>query len=152
MHPLGLEYGTDNHQTCGNCFWSSMAGPGPKVLRCVPSGQQRVDASWKGCSFWQKEIACLDCAACCGPAFDAVEVSQRDPVRKKHPRLIIRKDGRIVRSLHGKNGENITDPLKWQGLKVWYQEIQGWSPDPNAARCGSTPDLNQFEITASKHI
>ena len=95
MHPLGLKLSKDTSQTCENCFWSHMAGPGPKVLRCVPSGMKRVQGSWQGCSFWQAHIDCLDCGACCGPAFDAVEVSQRDPVRKKHPDLIIRKEGRF---------------------------------------------------------
>ena len=40
--------------------------------------------------FWQPEEDCLDCAACCGPAFDAVEVSVRDPF-EKYPQLIKRK-------------------------------------------------------------
>lgn len=95
MHPLGLEYSDESNHTCGNCFWSNMSGPGPKVLRCVPAGNKRVQKDWKGCSFWQEHVDCLDCAACCGPAFDAVEVSQRDPVRKKFPDLIIRNQGRL---------------------------------------------------------
>lgn len=95
MHPLGYPFLDDKKQTCATCFWSRLAGPGPKVLRCVPSGNKRVDVQWKACSFWQPEEDCLDCAACCGPAFDAVEVSVRDPVRKKYPQLIKRKEGRF---------------------------------------------------------
>jgi hypothetical protein len=94
-HPLGLPLSTNTEETCGTCFWSHMAGPGPKVLRCVPSGNKRVEENHQGCSFWQEEIDCLECAACCGPAFDAVEVSPRDPVRKRHPELIIRNEGRF---------------------------------------------------------
>ena len=95
MHPLGYSFFYDQEQTCSSCFWSRQAGPGPKVLRCVPSGNKRVQEDWKACSFWQEEEDCLDCAACCGPAFDAVEVSLRDPVRKKYPQLIKRKEGRF---------------------------------------------------------
>ena len=94
MHPLGLDWGAAK-TSCQTCFWSKKAGPGPKVLRCVPSGMKRIQGEWRGCSFWQIELDCLDCGACCGPAFDAVEVSQRDPVRKKHPTFLWKHEGRL---------------------------------------------------------
>lgn len=84
-----------NRKTCEECFWSHKAGPGPKVLRCVQSGMQRVEGSWPACILWEESMDCLDCAACCGPAFDAVEVSPRDPVRKLHPDILIKVDGRF---------------------------------------------------------
>ena len=94
MHPLGQPL-ADNQKSCSSCFWAQYSGPGPKVLRCVPSGNKRVTSEWPACSFWEPERDCLDCGACCGPAFDAVEVSSRDPVRKKHPGLVVRIDGRF---------------------------------------------------------
>lgn len=93
-HPLGVGWGPEQ-QSCATCCWSKLAGPGPKVLRCVASGNKRVRGHWKACQFWEAALDCLDCAACCGPAFDAVEVSPGDPVRKKHPHLIARYDGRF---------------------------------------------------------
>jgi Fe-S-cluster containining protein len=54
-----------------------------------------VRADWRGCAAWEAEPACLDCAACCGPAYDAVEIGPRDPVRKAAPTLVVVRDGRI---------------------------------------------------------
>ena len=85
---------SQNRKTCAECFWSHKAGPGPKVLRCVQSGMQRVERDWPACILWEAPVECLDCGACCGPAFDAVEVSTRDPVRKAHPDIVVQKDGR----------------------------------------------------------
>ena len=93
MHPLGVSYGSKG--SCGQCVWARNAGPGPKVLRCVAANNQRIQKEWNSCIYFEAKLDCLDCGACCGPAFDAVEVSQRDPVRKKHPDLIIRKEGRF---------------------------------------------------------
>ena len=83
-----------NCKTCHDCFWSHKAGPGPKVLRCVQSGMKRVDPTWQACNLFEENIECLDCAAWCGPAFDAVEVSKRDPVRSLHPQILMMHDGR----------------------------------------------------------
>jgi hypothetical protein len=92
-HPLGPPWGTER-STCGSCAWSRLAGPGPKVLRCVAAGGRRTDPDERGCSQWEADLDCLDCAACCGPAFDAVEISPRDPVRKLHPDRVVTIDGR----------------------------------------------------------
>jgi len=93
LHPLGLLWGASS-QTCGECVWSRLRGPGPKVLRCVAANNQRINSEWKACSNWEGSHDCLVCAACCGPAYDAVEVAPRDPVRKKHPNRIETVDGR----------------------------------------------------------
>ena len=82
-------------QACGGCFWAKSRGPGPKVLRCAAAGYQRVSAEWRACVNFEMEPDCLDCGACCGPAYDAVDVSSRDPVIKKHPDLIRRAAGVI---------------------------------------------------------
>jgi hypothetical protein len=92
-HPLGVSWGSEK-ETCGSCAWSRMAGPGPKVLRCVAANNRKVAVDWRACCSWEQTLDCLDCAACCGPAFDAVEVGPRDPVRKKHPDSIVVRDGR----------------------------------------------------------
>lgn len=93
VHPLGGAFGLDTER-CGSCAWARLAGPGPKVLRCVASGNQRIHSAWQACQFWEAKLDCLTCAACCGPAFDAVEVGARDPVRRLHPDKIVRQDGR----------------------------------------------------------
>ena len=105
MHPLGIPWkktvqDKEQKATCGLCVWSKKAGPGPKVLRCKASGNKRVESNWYGCINYEKELNCLECAACCGPAFDVVEVSPRDPVRKKQPQWINKSNGRyhVIRS------------------------------------------------------
>ncbi len=40
---------------------------------------------------WEGALDCLACAACCGPAYDAVELRRGDV---RHPDLVIVKDGR----------------------------------------------------------
>ena len=41
VHPLGMPFGNEN-QTCQTCAWSMLRGPGPRVLRCVAAGYERV--------------------------------------------------------------------------------------------------------------
>ena len=97
-HPSGFEWSDfDNHEskTCGTCIWSWNRGPGPKKLRCVGTGFTRVESGWSACEHWtSKDLDCLQCGACCGAAFDVVEVSRQDPVRKKQPDWIVKFDGR----------------------------------------------------------
>ena len=98
MHPLGIAWKSHEKYkriktTCGHCVWSKKAGPGPKVLRCVASGNKRVDENWHGCIHYEATLECLDCAACCGPAFDVIEVSPRDPVQKFQPNWIVKNNG-----------------------------------------------------------
>ena len=91
-HPLGMPI-SPKENTCGGCFWANLKGPGPKVLRCSAAGYQRVAEHWRACINFEAEPDCLDCGACCGPAYDAVDVSSRDPVVKKYPELIRRSNG-----------------------------------------------------------
>ena len=97
-HPsgFGLLIGRmDSHKTCGTCIWSRVRGPGPKKLRCVGSNFSRVESEWVGCEHWTSpRLDCLDCGACCGSAYDVVEVSKRDPVRKNQPSWVEQRDGR----------------------------------------------------------
>lgn len=96
LHPTGFGWleTEDSNKTCGACVWALLRGPGKKKLRCVRAGYQRVEQSYGGCEFWEEELDCLKCGACCREAYDAVEVSQRDPVRRKQPDWIVRVDGR----------------------------------------------------------
>jgi len=92
-HHLGVLLGSPE-ETCGSCVWSRLRGPGPKVLRCTAAANVRVEAGWQACIGWEGSLDCLSCAACCGPAYDVVEVSMRDPVRQKQPGWVIQVDGR----------------------------------------------------------
>lgn len=98
MHPSGFEQSTQiEHQseTCGSCIWAHFRGPGTRKLRCVGTNFKRVESEWSACQYWtSKELDCLDCGACCGAAFDVVEVSRQDPVRKRQPDWIVKRDGR----------------------------------------------------------
>ena len=93
-HPLGVTLG-DKDTTCGSCVWAILAGPGPKVLRCVAENNSRIEREWASCMYFEPSLDCLSCAACCGPAFDVVEVSVKDPVRKLQPEWIAKTDGRF---------------------------------------------------------
>ena len=87
-HPLGLPYHS-KQGTCEECAWSQYKGPGPKVLRCTAAQGKRIQSDWIGCINWEAELECLRCAACCGPAYDVVEISTRDPVRKSRPEWVV---------------------------------------------------------------
>jgi len=108
QHPLGRPRGPIS-QTCASCCWSALRGPGPRVLRCLAASHSpgavlpRVDPDEPSCDRWEAEPQCLDCNACCGPAYDVVEISLRDPVRDAHPELVEMVDGRarILRSESG---------------------------------------------------
>ena len=95
-HPLGHPYGPVE-RTCASCAWSRLRGPGPRVLRCLAAGGKsppRVNPDERCCVRWEEEPDCIGCNACCGPAYDVVEVGTRDPVRSAHPELVTRVDGR----------------------------------------------------------
>jgi Fe-S-cluster containining protein len=54
-----------------------------------------VQATERGCDRFEPELDCLECGACCREAFDAVEITRRDPVRRLHPDLVEEADGRL---------------------------------------------------------
>ena len=94
LHRHGRPLG-DPDNRCGACAWSRMRGPGPQVLRCVRAGDARVAADEPACDRFEPALDCLRCGACCREAFDAVEITRRDPVRGLHPALIEEADGRL---------------------------------------------------------
>lgn len=70
-------------RTCGTCAWRA----GEKG-KCRQAGV-RVRAEWPACERWEGALDCQACGACCRAAYDCVQVSPRDPVRKKHPELVV---------------------------------------------------------------
>jgi hypothetical protein len=93
QHPAGRPWGSDAAR-CGGCAWARLRGPGPRVLRCEAAGGLRVEPGWRACDRHEPPLDCLSCGACCGPAYDVVEVSPRDPVRTAAPALLERREGR----------------------------------------------------------
>ncbi|MFM8332184.1 MAG: YkgJ family cysteine cluster protein, partial [Candidatus Methylumidiphilus sp.] len=57
--------------------------------RHVPDFRLPHDA-W-ACSRWEApaEVDCLTCGACCREAYHSVEVSEREPVNKLHPDMVV---------------------------------------------------------------
>ena len=92
---------------CSDCAWMYRGGRGRAVPRCRRHHQQRVDPEWVGCGAFTAELNCLDCGACCREAYDTVEVSRRDPFRKKHPETLIELDGRLNIRRSGPNCINL---------------------------------------------
>lgn len=96
-HPLGFPIvegsTTDNSKSCSNCVWAVTRGR-HKHQYCVGAGYKKIESNFPACKFWLSSLDCLTCGACCGPAYDAVEVSRRDPVRKTQPDWIVQVEGR----------------------------------------------------------
>ena len=90
-HSTGLLRGPTG--TCGECAWQRPAGPGRKVLRCRHAADARVDASWPACERFEPALDCQTCGACCRAAYHSVEVGPRDPVIRRHPALVVARDG-----------------------------------------------------------
>lgn len=84
-HPTGLPGSAHRapSETCGTCTWRTARG------RCRQADGARVDAALPACERFEPELDCRDCGACCRAAYDTVQVGARDPVRKKHPELVV---------------------------------------------------------------
>ncbi|MEC8423107.1 MAG: YkgJ family cysteine cluster protein [Myxococcota bacterium] len=65
------------------------------MLRCARADDARVDPAERACDRFEAELDCLACGACCREAFDAVEITRRDPVRERHPGLVEESEGRL---------------------------------------------------------
>jgi Fe-S-cluster containining protein len=83
-HPSGQPPSAvaSEERTCGSCAFRTKSG------KCRRAGV-RVQAELPGCERWEGALDCQACGACCRAAYDLVQVSARDPVRKKHPELIV---------------------------------------------------------------
>jgi hypothetical protein len=91
--PLHPKAGSPAGPRCESCAWASLRGPGKPVLRCVQTGQTRIDGSMLACEHFEHNFDCLGCGACCREAYDTVEVGPRDPAKKKHLQLMIERGG-----------------------------------------------------------
>jgi hypothetical protein len=109
-HPTGLPGSTVAGRTCGGCAFRGRGG------RCRQAGMQ-VRPGWAACERWEPELDCQECGACCRAAYDCVQVSRRDPVRRTHPELVVRRgpflelqrQGDRCAALHGGRSEQTAD-------------------------------------------
>jgi hypothetical protein len=82
-HRTGLPGSPLRESTCGECAWRY-----GRSGRCRQAGVE-VAVNTPACERFEPALDCQQCGACCRAAYDCVEVSPRDPVRKKHPELVV---------------------------------------------------------------
>lgn len=93
LHPLGFPLSPRQGKTCEDCAWSYEGGPGKKVLRCRQAEGKRLAPQSPACERFEGAFDCLGCGACCREAYDTVEVSARDPIKKLHLDLLVPRSG-----------------------------------------------------------
>lgn len=90
LHPAGhapiAPYFPD--RTCADCAWRF---PRRGRWYCRQAPRTALPDGAPACTGYEPatELDCRTCGACCREAYDAVEVSARDPVNKTHPDLVI---------------------------------------------------------------
>lgn len=95
LHPAGhapvAPYYPDT--ACADCAWR-FARRGRWYCRQAP--RAALPDTAPACTGYEPaaELDCRTCGACCREAYDAVEVSARDPINKTHPELVIVEDTR----------------------------------------------------------
>ena len=94
---------------CGGCAWRSPGGSCRAAERRL-----RVAVVDAACARFVSALDCRSCAACCGPAFDCVDVGPREPFARRHRellacdvegRLSLRRDGAAVGRCPSLDGE-----------------------------------------------
>ncbi len=93
LHASGFPLSDDRKTTCSECAWSfSSDGLRCRQTRKLPRERgKRINAADQACVRFEAKLdadACGRCGACCREAFDRVEVSTRDPIKKRHPELV----------------------------------------------------------------
>lgn len=83
-HAAGLALGPEG-RTCGDCVWRRRG-------RCLQGGGT-VDALARACVAWEGALDCQTCGACCRDAYDSVTVGRRDPAVRRHPELVVAREG-----------------------------------------------------------
>lgn len=106
LHVSGFPLGSRGQ--CGGCTWRSAGGS------CAQA-KARMPAELPACERFEPALDCQTCGACCREGYDAVEVGVRDPVRKKHPELIVTRDGRLGMAREGSrcaalSGDGVNEP------------------------------------------
>jgi hypothetical protein len=89
-HETGFPLGAGG--TCGDCAWRFQARGAD---RCRQAGGARVEAGWAACERWEAALDCQACGACCRHAYDSVTVARRDPVVRRHPELVVWREGYV---------------------------------------------------------
>ncbi len=94
LHASGFPLSDDPAARCGECAWSfSASGLRCRQTRKLPSERgKRIEPGDQGCVRFEGKLdsdECGRCGACCREAFDRVEVSPRDPIKKRHPDLVV---------------------------------------------------------------
>jgi Fe-S-cluster containining protein len=52
----------------------------------------KIDPAWPACERYEAALDCQTCGACCRAAYHSVEVQPRDPVVKKQPQMIVKRE------------------------------------------------------------
>lgn len=92
-HPTGLLLQRETSSRCGECAWHFIGGPGKPVSRCRQASGARTLPESQACLRFEPLFDCLSCGACCREAYDTVEVSPRDPAKKRHLELMVERSG-----------------------------------------------------------
>ncbi|MEW6039326.1 MAG: YkgJ family cysteine cluster protein [Pseudomonadota bacterium] len=73
---------------CAGCAWSYAERKG---IRCRHAPKARIAPDAPACMRWEpaEELDCPSCGACCREAYQAVEISAREPVVRLHPELVM---------------------------------------------------------------
>ncbi|MDF9391765.1 MULTISPECIES: YkgJ family cysteine cluster protein [Methylococcus] len=95
MHPAGhaavARYRVE--AGCTGCAWSYA---GRRGMSCRHAQKARIPPDAPACMRWEpaEDLDCLSCGACCREAYQAVEISAREPLVRLHPELVVSTDGR----------------------------------------------------------
>jgi hypothetical protein len=96
IHPAGHApiAGCLAGQSCSDCAWSFTFRA---ALRCRHAPARRLPESAPACTRYEPaaELSCRTCGACCREAYDAVEISAREPVLRSHPDWVLRDGHRL---------------------------------------------------------
>jgi hypothetical protein len=104
-------------QTCGTCTWfGAPSARDRKTARCV-STDAKVRSELSACERWEPMPACETCGACCREAFHVLYLSAREPFVKKHPELVVLREGQ--RELQRPGGR--CPPLRGDGVSEPYR-------------------------------
>lgn len=124
--------GSRDSRHCADCAWFFIRR---RHGRCRRQPSVRLGREEVACLLFEAadELDCQTCGACCREAYDAVEVSRRDPVVRLHPELILERDTHLK--------------LKRTGSRC--AALQGGNAPTEAFACSIYPDrpatCRQFE-------
>lgn len=93
VNALGFPRHHDPSARCESCAWSYEGSRTKRILRCRQAKGARISGDVHACERFESSFDCLGCGACCREAYDTVEVSPRDPVRKRHLDVLVPRTG-----------------------------------------------------------